>query len=159
MNTHTLLRVVFMLTLLFSLNSCSDSDEKQDIAPTLMPTPANIAGTWMLTQWNDAPLPQGTYLYISFNRRERSFTMYQKFDSMYARRITGIYSIEQESNEDYVISGVYDYGTGEWNNSYIITELSASGSMIWTAKENPADICVYTRCDAVPQEILDEAGY
>eukprot|EP00975_Prorocentrum_lima_P066602 12910107-Prorocentrum_lima.AAC.1 len=65
--------------------------------------------------------------------------MYQKFDSMYARYITGSFSIENNPYLGYIISGVYDYGNGDWNNKYIVTDLLESGSMTWTSKDDESD--------------------
>lgn len=145
--------------MMIAIQGCSSDDDKQTLEPTLDVTPANIAGTWMLEEWNSRPLPQGTYCYIIFNRKERSFRMFQKFDSMYARCITGVYAIDKDKWGNYIISGEYDYQMGEWNNSYVVTELYASGSMLWTAKDNPDDVCRYVRLDAVPEDIIRESGY
>lgn len=57
-------------------------------------TAANLNGTWQLSEWNGQALAEGTYCYITFNRRELTFEMYQKFDSMYARYITGSFSMK-----------------------------------------------------------------
>ena len=83
--------------------------------------------------------------------------MYQKFDSMYARYSTGDFSIKDDLYLGAVISGVYDFGNGSWNNEYIITDLLSSGPMIWTAKDNENDINKYVRCEKVPEEIVAEA--
>ena len=76
--------------------------------------------------------------------------MYQKFDSMYGRHITGSFAIKNDPYQGYIISGSYDNGKGDWNQSYLVTRLLASGSMIWTAKDNVTDISRYKRCDEVP---------
>ena len=102
------------------------------------------------------PLAEGTYCYIVFNRKDQTFEMYQKFDSMYGRHITGSFAIKNDPYQGYIISGSYDNGMGDWNQSYLVTRLLASGSMIWTAKDNVTDICRYKRCDEVPTEILKE---
>lgn len=83
--------------------------------------------------------------------------MYQKFDSMYARYITGNFSIEVDPYLGSIISGDYDFGNGDWNNKYIVTDLLKSGSMIWTAKDDETDVNKYIRCDKVPEEIIAEA--
>ena len=51
----------------------------------------------------------------------------------------------------------YDFGNGEWNNKYIVTDLLESGSMIWTAKDNENDVNKYIRCEKVPENIIAEA--
>ncbi len=143
--------------LLCGFQSCSD-DDKKIIEPSLEVNYANIAGTWMLAEWNNGePVNTDTYCYIYFDRKERTFKMYQKFDSMYARCITGTYNIDKDKELGYIINGIYDYGMGEWNNSYIVTNLYASGTMVWTAKDDKENVCKYIRCDAIPQDIIDEA--
>lgn len=82
--------------------------------------------------------------------------MYQKFDSMYGRHITGSFAIKNDPYQGYIISGSYDNGKGDWYQSYLVTRLLASGSMIWTAKDDVTDISRYKRCDEVPAEILKE---
>lgn len=148
----TIIRMTLLVAIVCGFAACSDDDDTAAPA-TLDVTPANIAGTWMLSEWNNAPLADGTYCYITFNRKERSFAMYQNFDSMYPRCITGVFSIEYDEYDGYIISGTYDYGMGEWNDSYIVTDLYAAGSMVWTACTNPADVCKYVRCDALPEEL------
>jgi len=46
---------------------------------------------------------------------------------------------------------------GEWNNSYVITELLESGSMVWTVKGDESDVCRYERCNKVPDDVKSEA--
>ena len=80
--------------------------------------------------------------------------MYQKFDSMYPRRVTGCFSIDKEADKGYILSGKYDYGMGDWNNSYIVTSLF-SESMVLTADAGNGDVCKYVRCNEVPADILE----
>lgn len=158
MDTKTIFRLMAVLVLMLVFQGCSESDDKV-IEPTLDVTPANIAGTWKLSEWNGEQLPDGLYCYIIFKRKDRTFRMFQKFDSMYARCITGTYAIDKDKDGNYIISGDYDFQMGEWNDSYIVTELYASGTMVWTAKNNPDDISRYVRCDEVPDVIIKESGY
>ena len=152
----TLFRIMALFMLLFNFSACSD-DEEVSVVPTLEVNYANLNGTWMLTEWNGQPISEGTYCYIDFNRREHTFKMYQKFDSMYARCITGEFTLEKDDELGDIISGTYDYGMGDWNNSYIITDLLEAGSMVWTVKGDNTDVCKYERCDEVPLYIKAEA--
>ena len=77
------LKKLFTL-LVIALFSCgfaacsSDDDELEE--PALEVTPANLHGTWKLVEWNNGEqVPEGTYCYIVFNRKEQTFEMYQKF--------------------------------------------------------------------------------
>ena len=151
----SIFKLMILAALSCSFSACSNDDEPT--VPTLEVTTANLNGTWQLAEWNGQPLAEGVYCYIVFNRREQTFEMYQKFDSMYARYITGSFSIEKDPYLGSVISGVYDYGNGEWNHEYIVTDLLASGSMVWTAKDDETDVNKYVRCDEVPEEIVAEA--
>lgn len=150
-----LFKLMALLAFFSCFTSCDDSETTN--IPTLEVTPANLNGIWELSEWNGEPLVEGIYCYVIFNRKEQTFEMYQKFDSMYARYITGNFSIEEDLYLGSVISGVYDFGNGDWNNKYIVTDLLASGSMTWTAKDNKNDINKYIRCEKVPENIVVEA--
>lgn len=158
MDLKVLFRTFALLFFALFMNACS-SDDDEALMPSLDVTPANIAGTWKLVEWNNAPLEQGTFCYIVFNRRDKTFEMYQKFDSMYPRYITGSFSIEEDKNGRYIISGIYDYGNGEWNNSYIVTDLYASGTMTWTVEGNSNDVSRYERCEEIPADIIENTKY
>ena len=145
-------RVIMLWLFSIIVFSCSNEEE---VEPSLEVSPITIQGTWKLAELNNSALPEEFYVYITFDR-EGKYTMYQKHDSMYPRCITGSYVIEKDYFLGYIISGEYDFGNGEWNNEYIVTDLLQSGSMVWTVK-NGEEVTKYVRCDAVPQEIIDEA--
>lgn len=148
---------IFKLFALIGLLFCFSSCEKESVGePSLEVTPANLDGIWKLSEWNGQEMDENTYCYVIFHRKDKTFEMYQKFDSMYARYITGTFYIETDPYLGYVIGGEYDYGNGKWNNEYIVTDLLQSGSMVWTVK-NGDEVTKYARCDSVPQEIIDEA--
>ncbi len=140
------------MLLLSGVAACSSDDE---FTPqSLEVTPNNISGIWALAEVNGEPLPDGLYCYIEFVRRERTFTMYQKFDSMYPRRLTGKFSITQDEYKGYILSGKYDFGAGDWNNSYIVTDLFEE-SMVLTVDSENGEVSKYVRCNEVPEDILD----
>ena len=151
-----LFRIMTLFVRLFSIVACEDEDDAK--VETLAVTPANLNGTWQLSEWNGQLLAEGTYCYITFVRKDATFEMYQKFDSMYARYLTGTFSIEKDDYLGYIISGKYDHSLGgRWNSSYIVTELLPSGSMVWTVKDDAGDVSKYIRCDGVPASIKKEA--
>jgi len=153
---RTLIKMMTCFVLAFSFVCCSE-DEKIPVVAELEVNYANLNGSWKLTEWNGEALTEGVFCYIEFNRRERTFTMYQKFDSMYARCITGEFWLENDDEWGNIINGTYDYEMGEWNNSYVITELLESGSMVWTVKGDESDVCRYERCNKVPDDVKSEA--
>ena len=152
----------FFTLLVIALLSCGfaacSSDDDEPVEPSLEVTPASLNGTWKLVEWNNGEqVPEGVYCYLVFNRREQTFEIYQKFDSMYGRHITGSFKITNDPYKGYVVSGSYDYNRGDWNQSYIVTRLLASGTMTWTADGNATDVCRYERCSEVPADIVKES--
>lgn len=148
----SILKMAAMLLLAFSFNACSDDEEF--VQETLEVTPNNISGIWKLEELGGNAIPDGSFCYIEYVRKDRKFTIYQKFDSMYPRCITGTYAIENDPYKGYVLSGKYDYGMGEWNNSYIVTALYEN-SMLLTTDNADGEVSKYVRCNEVPSDILD----
>lgn len=137
------------MMLAIALISCNDDEEY--VEPILDVTPNNIAGEWCLESWNDAPLAEGSYVYISFERADRTYTLYQNVDSAPARTLTGRYYITTDMELGAVIRGDYDFGVGEWTHRYVVKDLTAK-SMTWIAKDNPDDVSVYVRCE-IPEQV------
>ena len=134
------------------LTACNNDDEYQE--PTLDVTPNNIAGSWRLESWSAGELAEGSYVYIEFERADRTFTMYQNLDSAEARTLTGRYYIENAADAGAIIRGNYDHGVGEWSHRYYVRNLTAD-SMTWVAKDNADDVTVYVRCE-IPAELVGE---
>jgi hypothetical protein len=150
-----LFKNIAIFFVVFSFAACSNDDV--DFAPkSLEVTPHNMSGYWMLSEYNGQEIPEGLFCYVEYIRKNRKFVMYQKFDSMYPRRITGVFSIEKDKYGKYILSGKYDYGMGEWNNKYFVTELLES-SMILTADSENAEISKYIRCNEIPEDIIESA--
>ena len=63
---------IFKLTALAVFLCCLVScDDDEPIIPTLEVTPANLNGTWELSEWNGTPLAEGTYCYVVSTARNR----------------------------------------------------------------------------------------
>lgn len=150
---------LFGLTLLaaamLAIVSCTEKHEAGE--QYLDVTANNISGIWELTEWNGGnELAAGTYVYIEFTRRDQLFTMYDNLNSFSARRRTGRFNIiNDDSIGAAVILGMYDYSAGDWQHNYIITGLTAA-QMTWTAADDPENISVYRRVEAIPSDILAE---
>ena len=148
----TFLKTIALMLVLTGVFSCSP---EEDLTPqSLEVTPNNISGIWKLADVNGKALPEGLYCYIQFVRKDRTFTMYQKFDSMYPRRLTGLFDITKDDYKGYILGGKYDNGVGDWNNSYVVTSLYEESMQLTVDAEN-GDVCNYVRCNEVPVEILD----
>ena len=148
-----LFKIMFLACLSMMMVACGGDDDEVVVAP-LDVTPNNIAGRWCVESWNGSPLAEGSYVYIEFERADRTFTMYQNLDSAEARTLTGRYYIENAADAGAIIRGNYDHGVGEWAHRYYVRNLTAD-SMTWIAKDNADDVTVYVRCE-IPAELLGE---
>lgn len=147
----TFFRMMLLSVFLFGAAACSDEEEAKDI--TLEVNYANLNGTWRLSNWNGAEVNDDqSYVYIEFNRKERTYTMYEKVATGKAWKRTGSFSIDVDDKWGTIISGNYDFGAGDWNQKYVVTNLTET-SMIWTVKGNAEDVSTYTRCDGIPADI------
>lgn len=154
-------RTLLVSLLLVTSTACDDADEQT--GPRYLTVDyANVAGVWRLAEVNGIAQDEDPYLYLVLNRRadedrdyQRTFESYDNLNSGLSRHAEGIYCIESEEDETPVIGGYYDHGIGInlWEHDYYVTELTAE-RMVWTATDNPEDVSVYERCDAVPEEIV-----
>ena len=149
---NAFLKTMAMLLLVLGFVACSSDDEFKP--QPLDVTPNNISGIWTLSEVNGEKLPDNLFFYIEFVRRDRKFTSYLNLDSMYPRRITGTFSIEEDKYKGALLSGKYDFGAGAWNKTYIVSELYED-YMLLTADDDSGEVCKYIRCNEVPSEILD----
>ena len=148
-----ILLTISLLVASLSFVSCDD----EPIVPTepqLEVTANNIAGEWQLSSWKGAPLAEGSYVYIAFDRRERTFCIYQNLDSFSTRELTGAFYIETDPELGAVIRGSYDYDRGDWAHRYIVTSLTAN-EMLWVAKDDAEDVSVYVRAE-IPTDVKGE---
>lgn len=149
----TLMVIALLACNFTACSSDDDAPEEKEIEVT----PANIHGTWKLVEWNNGEqVPEGVYCYIVFDRKEQTFKMYQNYDSMYGRFISGTFYIKNDPYQGYIIKGYYDNGVGDWQNSYIVNRLLPSGTMTWTVQGDATNVCRYERCSEVPSEIIKE---
>ncbi len=157
---HLIKLFSLLVVLLFAMGfvSCSSDDEEPQEQP-LAVTPANLDGVWKMVAWNNGQLmPEGTYCYVVFHRRDNTMEMYDNLNSMYAHYTSGTFYVQQDAYLGYVINGTYDNGMGDWNQSYIVSNLYQSGSMVWTGKDDASDVCIYQRVSEIPAEIKKEAS-
>lgn len=146
---------IVLFSFIFAVAGACD-DDNQAIDSTLPVTTNNIAGTWQLAQWNGAPLADNSYVYLQLIRKDKLFKLYQNLDSFQLRVLTGRFNLTDDEQLGTVIRGQYDHGTGDWQHRYIIRDLTAD-RMVWVALDDPEDISVYVRCDAIPEEITGPA--
>lgn len=144
-------RTIMCLSLLVGMAACNDDEEVPVVYQEV--NYATLNGTWMLTELNGAPLQDGQYVYVTFNRKEHTFEMYDNMGSMYSHKSTGSFEVEEDDELGYVLTGEYDYSHDLWNE-YIVSEMTDE-TMKWTMKDNAEDVSVYTRCAEIPADILN----
>lgn len=114
----------------------------------------NVAGTWELVEWNGEPLADGTYACIELTR-QHEFTSCSNIrtTSSVAEVLTGEFDID---NEDNTVGGYYDYmDYMQWSHRYVVSELT-SDRMVWTASDDPGEVRVYLRTDAIPEGLIPD---
>lgn len=144
-------KLMLLLLLAIPFQACSDDDEA--VVPTLEVTPNNISGIWELHEWSGSD-SEAPVVYIEFIRKDRKFKIYQKFDSMYPRVITGTYTIEKDDYKVVTLSGKYDNGTGNWNNDYIVKALYED-ALILVTNGDESETHTYVRVQELPADITD----
>ena len=127
--------------------------EKPAPQPTEKPmavTYSALDGAWQLTMWQGTELAEDTYLYIEFDRSSRHYTMWDNIDSMYATDTTGTFTITEEEDGTYTLSGTYDYGVGDWSNDYRVVLTHGGDHMQWRAL-SANQTMDFVRVEAIPE--------
>lgn len=150
MKSITIKRVLSVLVAAISLVGVLASCEQEQpiVIEYLDVTTTNIAGEWELVEWNGAPLQEGSYMRITFDRKEKTYTMYTNLDTAKERVITGGFNIVTDEALGAVIKGDYDYVNDYWSHNYVVSELTQD-SMKWTAiklqEDEPDDVQIFNR--------------
>lgn len=142
---------IAMAAAVFAAVSCSkdNSTAGEEYLPV---TYFNMAGIWELVEWNGEPLADGTFAYIELTR-EKKFSTYTNLEStsLVTAVETGVYDIDASDSS---IGGYYDNAYYElWSTRYVVSEFTGE-TMKWTAKDNEAEVRVYSRTDAIPDGIV-----
>jgi hypothetical protein len=144
------LRLIYLTLLIFSF--AASSCQKPAPLPQQQTIAINydlIAGCWQLSHWQDAELAEGTHLYIDLDIEQR-YTMWDNIDSMYATDTTGTFTITEEEDGTYTLSGTYDYGVGDWSNDYRVVLTHEGEHMQWRARSSN-QIMDFVRVEAMPE--------
>ena len=76
--------------------------------------------------------------------------MWSNFGSMYADDSSGTFTIEKNEYGEFILSGIYDYGVGDWNDTYRVTMYTPGREMRWESTTTD-DTYTYARIDAIPE--------
>jgi hypothetical protein len=107
-----------------------------------------IAGAWQLTEWRGEALSEQTFLYIEFDDESRRFEMWDNIGSMYTQRKSGTFSIAQNDQKEFVLTGTYDNGVGDWANVYTVRMMAQGEKMVWYAEDENS---IFRRISEIPE--------
>lgn len=150
MRVITKIFAVALLAITLLLGGCNRGATPQVVDPGMAVTYSTIDGSWELIAWNGAELDEATVCYVDFDRTERRFEMWDNFDSMYAVKHSGTFTIEENEYGEYILSGTYDYGVGDWNDSYTVTMYTPGHEMRWESVAT-GDTYTFAKIDAIPE--------
>ena len=104
-------------------------------------------------EWNGGNLAEGTYVYIDIVRNDKTYTMYQNFDSFsnVPHVVSGSYFIDTDPELGAIIRGNYDHDSGDWAHRYIVKSLTAT-KMVFVAKDDATFIQEFARISEIPVE-------
>lgn len=148
------LREILSLAIMASallISGCDKENESNDTkVQNMAVTYYTIDGVWSLVEWNDAPLAEGTLLYIDLDRKEHRFEMWDNLNSMYPTMRSGSFMLSVDDMQRDIISGWYDYSVGDWRDDYIV-ELNVDGDkMTWRAVSSDEKM-TFVEVDALPE--------
>ncbi|MBQ2784492.1 MAG: lipocalin family protein [Alistipes sp.] len=121
-----------------------------DTQPEIEVNDEVIEGCWQLTHLNGAETHSGAELYIEFDVKKHRYEMWDNIGSMYLRQTTGGYSITEEEDGTYTLSGTYDNGVGDWNEEYRIVMLPGERMQWWSRTTSTSLQFVYAM--EIPEE-------
>jgi len=165
---RTFLKYTLMVAVICGFWSCSDDDDDNPVVKPNV-TYYQMAGTWKMTKWNGQEMNDGRYFYVTFDRKDRVFDIYSNLDTEKTRHLTGRYLMNYIEDLGTIIEGDYHHASGQWNQSYLLNEFSNT-EMSWVVvtrehnlPANPwtpdfSDVTVYTRVDAIPDNVLNSVG-
>ena len=107
-----------------------------------------IAGAWHLTEWRGEALSEQTFLYIEFDDESRRFEMWDNIGSMYTQHKSGTFSIAQNDQKEFVLTGTYDNGVGDWANVYTVRMMAQGEKMVWYAEDENS---IFSRISEIPE--------
>lgn len=125
-------RLLLLITLgAFTFLSCQQPEPEPQPMPEIDVTYKAMEGMWRLEEWNGEELADEAFLFIEFDQKLR-FTMWDNLGSMYTVQRTGSYSIDKNPDNEFILTGTYDNGVGDWAHSYKVEMQRDGEDMLWS---------------------------
>ena len=142
-------KLLFLAVMSIIAISCEKPvvDDEQPL-PQPDVTYETIAGAWQLTEWRGEALSEQTFLYIEFDDESRRFEMWDNIGSMYTQHKSGTFSIAQNDQKEFVLTGTYDNGVGDWANVYTVRMMAQGEKMVWYAEDENS---IFSRISEIPE--------
>lgn len=150
---RNILKTFVIMLSAISLIAC-DSDDATPSETLLDINYATTHGTWELARVNGEEIAGDAFFYITLDRTESEFNIYDSMNSGISHHSSGTFALEQDDTEGgMVISGEYaNQFFQKWNNSYLVVKLTAE-KMVWKTVGND-EIQEFKKVDAVPADIV-----
>ena len=139
--------LLFMASALLLL-SCEKPVNNDLPLPEAEVTLRTIAGAWQLEVWNGEKLAGDTFLYIELDGKNQRFEMWDNLGARYTQHKTGSFGLSKDEDDNVIITGQYDNGVGDRNNSYEAYFMQRGDYMAWTTDE---ENMTFKRINEIPE--------
>ena len=110
-------RLTYLLFAVVALCACNNEHTEDKPHTTIEKMNAEfITDVWSLYSWSSG-LAEGMYCYMIMDGESGHYEMWDNLNSMYPNYSTGTFTLSKVDERDY-ITGTYDNGVGDWNDSY-----------------------------------------
>lgn len=150
MNRFRLFTFAALALLAIVAVGCERETEREMPQPTMAVTYSTLDGSWELVALDGADIAPETYLYVTFSRSEQRFEMWDNLGSMYVNHTCGYFELSEDDYGRHIISGSYDNGVGDWNQSYEVVILYPGDEMIWRSTSTD-EYSTYRRIESIPE--------
>lgn len=125
--------------------SCSKVNPADEAEQLLEVNASNLHGKWALTSVNNAPVPDGAYFHINFNRSGEEFQIWNAMNSIPSSYdySEGTFKLYPDPELGVYIRGIDNAGE-EWGDCYVIKELTRN-SMVWVGVNDPSFVQTFER--------------
>lgn len=143
-------RSAIMLTVIAAFLAVSCEKDEAPVVEYLEVNASNLHGNWTLESINGAPVQEGAYFYINFDRSGNEYTIWETMTSISSAPNVdkGTFDIKTDPELGAYIRGI-DEVKEEWNDRYVVKDLTKT-TMTWIGVNDPSFIQTFKRLDKIP---------